>query len=626
MTPNHQQLWEAVQRWFVQPPNLRPSEWAEQNIILPASEERGQGPLSWLGREYAREIADDFADHTITDSVSLCGSQAGKTVAIMAGVAYVVGCDPGGVLWVLPDLALARSFSSKRWMHLVEGTPELERLVPRGSARHDWTKLEQELGGSIINFCGSNSPSGLSSRPKRVVVLDEMDKFPKETRGGEAGSINLAEQRVKDAALPKKIKTSTPSTMDGPGWVEFLKGDQRRYEVPCPGCGKGVFLAWSKEHTILPIDGRESWVKWDSEAKRTDGTWDYDRVFRSARCECPFCQFHIQDHHKTKIVRSGRWVPTFLNAPRNFRSRHLPSMYASSPSTMLGHMARTFLELKRSTEGILGFINGFLAEPSESENSRVERTEIILAGSDKPLAGDVRRILSVDVQQDCTYWIVREFDAAKTGHSRRVGVGQSATWEDLRQVQTRFEVGDSHVVLDSGDGNRTPEVYAECLRWGRLIPVTGKPPFHAGWCPAKGAPRESRWPDPKTKQPRIFTLSQAPLAHAKVHLPLFMFSGPSMLDILANIRNPENDAGIRWEVQEDKEQDATYWAHMDSKVKRAWHQKRTGRTINEWMKRSATREDHWLDCEVQCLAYASMLGLFPWGRRSGQVQNKESKP
>jgi len=606
----------AANRWFRDVPKILPSVWAEQNLILPASEGRGQGPLSWLGREYAREVADDFADDTVTDSVSLFGSQAGKTVAIQSGVAYLVACDPCGVLWVLPDIALARSFSSKRWMQLVRNTPELAHLIPTGAARFDFTKLEQELGGTIINFVGSNSPSGLSSRPKSVVVLDEMDKFPRETRGGEAGAINLAEQRVKDAARPKKIKTSTPSTMDGPGWVEFLKGDQRRYEVPCPGCGKGVFLAWSKQHTVLNVDGREAWMAWDQEAKRQDGSWDYDRVFRSARCECPWCGFHIQDHHKTKIVRAGRWVPTFGGAPKNFRSRHLPSLYASSPSTMFGAMARTFLELMRSTEGILGFINGFLAEPSESENSRIERTEILLTGAEGPVSATVQRIMSVDVQLREFFWVVREFDATGTGNSRRIGVGRCETWEALREAQIGHDVSDRCVVIDSGDGNRTDEVYMECARHCELVPRSGKKPLARGWMAAKGQPRESRWPDPVTKQPRIFNLSSAPLAHTQFELPLLLFSGPSVLDMLAKVREgKDNQTGIQWAVVENAEHDATYWQHLDAKVKRAWHQKKTGRTINEWMKRSVVRPDHWLDCEVQALALAMLLRLFPWGRR-----------
>jgi ribosomal protein S27AE len=613
----------AINRWFADVPRIKPSQWAAENIILPASEGRGQGPLSWLGREYAMEVADDFADPSVTDSVSLFGSQAGKTVAIQSGVAYLVACDPCGILWVLPDIALARSFSSKRWMNLVRQTPELSRLIPTGADRFDFTKLEQELGGSIINFVGSNSPSGLSSRPKSVVVLDEMDKFPKETRGGEAGAINLAEQRVKDSARPKKIKTSTPSTMDGPGWVEFLKGDQRRYEVPCPGCGKGVFLAWSKEHTTLAIDGREAWMSWDKEAKREDGTWDYDRVFKSARCECPFCGFHIQDHHKTKIVRAGKWVPTFTGAPTNFRSRHLPSIYASSPSTMFGAMAKTFLELKRSTEGILGFINGFLAEPSESENSRTERTEILVTAKDGPLAEKTQRIMSVDVQLREFFWVVREFDSSGTGHSRRVGVGRCETWEALREAQIGLGVADNRTVIDSGDGNRTEEVYSECSRTCKLMPRSAKKPLAVGWMPAKGMPRESRWQDPITKQPRIFNLSAAPLAHTQFELPLFVFSGPSVLDILARVRAfDKSDGGIRWEVMENHEHDSEYWHHMDSKVKRAWHQKRTGRTISEWMKRSVGRADHWLDCEVQALAFAMLVRLFPWGRK---IETKATK-
>jgi phage terminase large subunit GpA-like protein len=68
-----------------------------------------------------------------------------------------------------------------------------------------------------------------------------------------------------------------------------------------------VVLAWSKEYTVLPKTGAEAYVVWDKEAKRGDGSWDLDRVERSARFRCPHCAGDILDAHKTWMNRNGIW-------------------------------------------------------------------------------------------------------------------------------------------------------------------------------------------------------------------------------------------------------------------------------------------------------------------------------
>lgn len=622
MTPHqHTTLADRGSQWYRPRPTIRPADWAERNIILPASEERGRGPLTWRGREFCIDVVNDWASTDVNDIVCCFGSQIGKTVMLMSGLAYLIALDPRGVIWCMPNDTLARSFSGKRWMALVEATPALASMIPTGQDRFDWGKSEQELGGALINFVGAGSRINLSSRPKAVAICDETDKFPLELQG-EAGAVNLVEQRVKDSARPLRIKVSSPSTTDGPIWIEFLKGTQSRFEVPCPHCSSGIFLAWNKGATVLPMTGREAWAEWDKEAKRSDGSWDYDRVRSSAHWVCPHCQGHVHDHHKTAAVRAGKWVATNPNAPASFVSRHLPSLYACAPSTSLGALAQKFLELQRSLDGIQGFINGDLAEPWESQTDKTQRTEIILeSGSDatKPVADTVVTILSVDVQRSspCFYWIAREFAGNGEGHSRRVGVGTCEEWEQIADIQLKYGVENHRVVIDSGDGVRTEEVYRECCRRGKLVQMRGKRPLMVGWRPAKGAPGDARWKDEKTGQARLWGNIAASLPHADFELRLFQFAGPAWKDALSNLRKgPDHSAGIRWEVLADPEHDQEYWRHLDAKTKKSFHHARTGREVFEWSKRSKNRPDHWDDCEVQCLAFAASIRLVPWARQN----------
>ena len=600
-------------RWVADRPTLLPSQWALDTVTLPASEERGQGPLSWSGREFCAEPLDCFADPIVSDVVCCFGSQIGKTVLIMCGIGYLLDCDPCGILWVMPDKDLARSFSQSRWMPFVELNKNLAPLIPRGSQRHKWANLAQKVGGSWVNFVGSNSRAGLSSRPKRIVALDEMDKFPVETRGGEAGAINLAEQRVKDAAMPKRIKTSTPSTSDGPGWVEFQKGDQRRYLVPCPHCRAGVFLAWIKGQSALKPDPRDAHIAWDETAKRDDNSWDFDRVVASAHCVCPHCNGKIENHHKTEMVRNGNWKPTAL-APSSFRSYHLPSLYASSPTTTFGLMARAWLMGLRSIEGVQGFVNGMLAEPWESQSEKEQRTETILLMASEPIATGAVRILSIDCQrgQPAFYWVCREWDA-NTGNSRRVGFGTCDSWADLDAIALRMAVLPHHVVIDSGDGVKQAEIFRECASRGRDIHRRGSCPLRVGWTPAKGFDREKRWVKKAGGQPMPFGTNPADLPHSEYELRVFQFAGPYIHDILHELRGGIGRShGIRWEVIADPDKDPEYWSQMDSKIKRPTSHTRTGRQVWEWEKRSKNARDHYLDCEIQGTAFALFHGLLPW--------------
>jgi len=609
MSPDHfQRIRHEILEWFRPIPTITASRWVEENIVIPAPQTQSPGPFSFAGREYLRELVDCFSDPFLTDETAVMGSQSAKTTGLMAGLGYIVANAPATCLWVAPSRDLVRSFSKTRWQPIVHATPALSALVPTGARRHDFAADEQQLGGSVLNFVGANSPGQLASRPVRVVILDETDKFPSNPKG-EADAANLADQRTKAMASPKRVKTSTPTASDGLVWQAFLNGDRRRYQVPCPHCGKRVILGWSKSFQTLPVIGIEAWMKWDDEAKRPDGTWDFERVRNSARCECPHCGGHIREDHKTRMVREGVWVPTAKSAP-TYRSRHLPSLYASSPETSLGSMAVRFLQAKASMLGLQGFVNGDLAEPWESQDTRAERTEIILRDEAPPLPGAPVRIMTVDCQQTSPHFYVVVRDWVDGGNSRLVAALTTEQWEQLREIQTGNGVDDNRVVVDSGWDTLT--VYAECLRWGRAAPGgPGQRPVHVGWVPAKGRDGEATWKG-KDKTPRIHGLAWAAMTDSMRRLPLVEFAADPALDVLASLRSgTERSHGIRWEVPETAAHDE-YWRQMDSKRKVARFTGRTGKVVHEWSKRSKHTPDHYLDCEVMQVIAAMIHRKLEW--------------
>jgi len=600
---------------FADRPRESVSAWAERELQF--NEPDNRGPFTLLGREYVREPLDAWGDPLITDQVLVFGSQTGKTGSIMGGAAWMIHNDPARLFWVMPTRDVVRKFSRTRWIPMLKSSASLARLIPTGARRYDFATLEQQIGNAIIDLIWSNSPSALASVPARVVILDEVDKF---AEGGnkEADAVSLAQQRTKNFPTPKRVKTSTPTLSDGLIWREFLKTDQRRRYLPCPLCKKSVVLAWNKDYTVFkPLTGAEAYIVWDKEARRADGSWDLDRVERSARAQCPHCGGAILDGHKTLMDRAGEWRPT-ATAARGYRGWHLSSLYALGPETTFGKLAVKFLQAIVSLEGLQGFINGDLAEPWTNQETSGERLEIIVGDDAPPVSGAVP-ILTVDHQETSPHfwYIVRAWETAEieidkrkkrlgTGHSRLIDFGSLDTWEQVRAKQQEHQISDNHVTIDSG--HEASVVYEHCLRWGALARRPHAVPFFVGWTPSKGFPdRVEPWIDKKTKLPRPFQLGKAAIGHFRLELPLLEFNSPAIKDILERLRRGRTQ--WRWELS--NKVDDTYFKHQDAEYKRPFYNRRTKRMLLVWAKRTNDWPDHLRDCEILQIVMAMLHELLP---------------
>ena len=580
------------------------SHWCERNLRF--DEPENSGPFSLAGRDYIREPLDAYADSRVSDMVLVFGSQAGKTGLMMGGNAWLCVNDPARILWVMANENQAKDFSTTRWQPMLKNSPTFEDLIPRGAKRHDFAKLTQLLGSSIVNFHGSNSPSNLASKPARVVVQDEVDKFSDGTTK-EADAVNLADQRTKGQTMPKRVKSSTPTITEGLIWQEFLKTDMRRRWVPCPHCSKFVVLIWSKNYTVFPLTGDEAEVKWDKEA-RVDGKWDLKQVERTAHFECPHCAGQILDAHKTIMDRDGEWRPT-CEAANGYRGWHLPSLYASTPETNVGKLAVKFLQASNSLMGLQGFINGDLAEPFENQDTRGQRVEIVtesIRETDDDDAPEPVRLMSVDCQAKAPFfwYVVREWIG---GNSLALSAGPADTWEELEEIQRQHEVKDAAVIVDSGFGARSDaEVYRNCCLHGSI-----EGGYHVGWLPSKGMPGRKRWRDKQHQSQPWHMVNIDPMMgtaqSGQVNMSLFEFSGDFFKDVLEGLRQGRGDVtwGVHPEVNTDE-----YWRHLDGEIKTATRHGKTGSVTYQWQKRSRHWPNHMLDCEVMQIALATFFNLF----------------
>lgn len=573
-------------------------QWSEENLKLTARQTEHPGPFSTSVRPYTREPMECWKDPSVSE-VTLCwGSQTSKTTTLMAGLAWLIANEPSPALWLMPTENLARSFSKSRWLPMLEDSPAMMDCFP--TSADQITNLEQNFLRSTLTFVGSNSPANLASRPVRVLIADEVDKFAEAT-SKEADALDLAEQRLKSFSSSKSFMTSTPTVVEGRIWQRFLRGDQRRYYIPCPHCKWPIKLEWRQ-------------VTWD-DCKTEDGKPDLAKIRASAHYVCQLCGGKITDAQKVAALRHGIWNADNPGALPGVRSYHLSSLYSPDRKCTWGHLAVAFLEAKNSMGGLQGFINGNLAEPWEQQEIQPDRTET----AEKITIDGGRRYLTADVQAVAPFlwWVCREW---KDGNSTLIAAGHADDFAALRRVQVALEVHDMDVGIDSGFN--TQVVYDACAGYststtnpisypcGLRFPPDGglRKPAVIGWMPLKGREVGARF-TAKTGAVHPFGLSTSSSMRTDVVQPLLVFDTEHLREMLSRLRRGDIDR--QWGVAGNPEgfqvegaylaDPDLYWRHLDSHVLRPVAN-RAGRIKHVWMKRNQKWPDHLHDCEIMQLA------------------------
>ena len=456
------------------PPSLSVDEWADEYRRL--SPEASAEPGVWITDRapYQRGMMQAISDPTVADVVFMTGAQVGKTEIINNAVGYYIHQEPSPMLVVQPTLEMAKVWSNDRLAPMLRDTPALKGKVADARSRDSGNTLFQKsFPGGYLAIVGANSPAGLASRPVRVVMFDEVDRYPA-SAGTEGDPVNLGRARTKTFAHNSKIVMVSTPTNKGASRIEtaYEQSDKRQFYVPCPDCGHEQVLVWAN-------------VKWQDDQPET------------AEYTCDDCGSCWDDAKRYRAIKAGRWVAS--EPFRGVAGFHLSGLY--SPWTPLGNIAREFIAAKNAPDTLRVFVNTTLAETWEDEGERVDDYDVAQRAEEFGPRVDKRVMVltaGVDVQDDrleieVVGWARQEESWSLSYQTIYGDPSSPATWQELdAQLSESYRTEDGRTLdiratcIDSG-GHYTKAVYDFVRpRSGRRIfaikgvagedrPVVGRP-------------------------------------------------------------------------------------------------------------------------------------------------------
>jgi phage terminase large subunit GpA-like protein len=333
------QIERRVRAIVAPPPDLTISEWADAKRRL--STESSPEPFAWrtARAEYQRGIMDAFSDPTVRRVVAATSAQVGKTSIVENVVGFHIDKDPSPILVVEPTLDMAETMSKDRFAPMLRDTPSLRGKVGDARSRDsENTLLHKRFAGGHLTLAGANSPASLASRPIRILLCDEIDRFPI-SAGPEGNPVKLAIKRTNNFWNRRIGLFSTPTDEDVGIDAEYKASDQRRFFVDCPECDHEQVLAWPQ-------------VKWTPAATIAE-------TAASARYACAGCGVLLNEAQRDAMVSSGEWRAT---APFNgVAGFHVNELY--SPWRSFADVVTEFLEAGEDKEKLRVWVNTSLGEP-----------------------------------------------------------------------------------------------------------------------------------------------------------------------------------------------------------------------------------------------------------------------
>ena len=473
------------------PPKLTVSQWADERRILSSESSAEPGRWSTARQPYQREIMDTMGDPSVPQVVLMTSSQVGKTEMGINLCGYHIDQDAAPILLLQPTLEMAKAWSKDRLAAMLRDSKTFRGKVAEVRTRDSGnTVLHKVFAGGHITMAGANSPASLASRPIRILVCDEVDRYPV-SAGEEGDPVALATKRTTTFFNRKVILTSTP-TRKGESRIEraWLLSDQRIYHVPCPHCGEMQPLEWGAETSSHGMKWRK-----DEQGRHLPETAVYVCVNGCV----------IEERSKAAMVRTGEW-----RARRPFTGSagfHIWAAYSLHVNSSWSQLVREWLEAKDDASSRQTFFNLVLGQPYEdrgqhalSERTLAARTEVWPAEVPDGVAVVTAGIDTQDdrVEVEIVGW-GRNEERWSIAHEVIEGDPDSPKFWDLVDAYLRrtwsradgraFEV--MAACIDSG-GHHTERVYAfSKARLGRRIwAVKGES--------ARGGARSPVWP---TKRP-----------------------------------------------------------------------------------------------------------------------------
>lgn len=332
---------------------LTVSQWADAERFLSPKGSAKPGRWSTDRNPVLREPMDCMSErHPAHDVVCEFPIQLGKTEIAVNVVGYTMCHAPAPIMVVLPGEVAQKKWIAQKLNPAIEETPAMRAALTSTASRDAANQRDfKDFAGGQLYLEHGGSPQRMKTTTVKTMVVDEVDEFAANLKSGDDPLALLGGRTSAFPSTYKRLFIGTP-TLAGVSRIDHLyqQSDQRRYYVPCPHCEHEQPLEWVGLH-------------WNPEA--TD-CWYVCR-------ECGAC---IEEHHKTEMIRRGRWVAENPgSAIRGYRLNCLYYQFGLGPRWL------TLVHEWRAAQGdpakIKTFVNDRLAETFEDPAMRAVKHNLI---------------------------------------------------------------------------------------------------------------------------------------------------------------------------------------------------------------------------------------------------------
>lgn len=490
---------DAARAW-TWPRHSQPSVWMPQNVYVPGSATSRPGRYSFSGRPTWKPIVDWAVEPGRLVAAIISPSQSGKSVNMAGLTGWGASTRPGTIMWYRETEPKVKEFVENVLIPIYRNSPSLARLLHSNSREAlRKTGLRFDSGGALITDTVGGK-SSMVSRSPWMVVLDELDKCYDSNKGISGDLVEAATKRVlTHRSLGHVICPSTPTLDDKGIWLLWLKSQQWEWCIPCPDCGVIESLSFfgRTEDGQFVIDNTgidksllHGGVRWP---RLEDGSHpDPDRLMESngAWYECPHCGFRTHDQDRANLVRSGSLTCITPERSPLYSAVHQTAMLF--PEYSFSRCAAEFLKARHSPALMVNFRNDVLALPRTTKKQKaieVSTLEMLRSSTWSqgsggprdigPIPSWVQRVYFAADAQKVEFWGVLE-GVGYEGESQVLWAGRIDSKRDIQDLDTHIWRRQDGAFLslnrggiDTGDGNRTHELYYMISRLSNFVALKG---------------------------------------------------------------------------------------------------------------------------------------------------------
>lgn len=346
--------------------DIKPSDWCEMHRLMTSDLTAVKGKFKYWNSPYSREIVDCLHQSVDAKIVSVMkGAQIGfSTGVIEAGIGWIIANAPGNILFLVGHADLVKD-SGKKLDTLIDNTG-IRPLIRSTSKKARNTKTGdtdtmKEYPGGYLKL-GITNHKMLRNISMQYGFFDDFDGMKSDT-DTDGATTAMIEQRFAAFEQKKKIFYISTPTVKGHSNIEkeYLKGDQRKYHIPCPHCETPIVWEW--EYITYKLDDND------------------DLIEDSVGYTCQECGEFFDDRNKMELINSGFWIPTAKPISPTHRSYHLSALIAPIFMTGWEGYVRQYLEAnpiggKRDEKLHQTFCNLVLGITYEQEVTSVKADEL----------------------------------------------------------------------------------------------------------------------------------------------------------------------------------------------------------------------------------------------------------